>query len=73
MVAMTVRSLTLRLPEEQAKELEGVARIDEMTFTDAVRTAIAEYIEARRNDSAFQARIRRILDEDRAMLERLLK
>lgn len=65
--------MTLRLPDDQAKELEAVARVDEMTVSDAVRTAIGEHIEARRNDREFQARIRRILDEERAVLERLAK
>lgn len=65
--------MTLRLPAEQAKELEAVARVDEMTVSDAVRAAIGEHVEARRNDREFQARIRRILEEERAVLERLAK
>ena len=37
----------------------------------AIRAAIAEHIEKRRRDPAFQARLRRILEEERVVLERL--
>ena len=39
--------------------------------SEAIRAAIAEHIEKRRRDPAFQARLQRILDEERVVLERL--
>lgn len=65
------KSMTLRLAEEKARELEAVARADEMPISDAIRAAIDEHIERRRNDKVFQDRLQKILEEDRAVFERL--
>lgn len=63
--------MTLRLPVDKAAELEAVARADGQTVTEAVRDAIDARIAQRRKDKGFQHRLRRIIDEDRAILERL--
>ena len=42
-----------------------------MSTSEAIRAPIAEHIEKRRRDPAFQARLQRILDEERVVLERL--
>lgn len=68
---MEVRSMTLRLPVDQAAALEAVARVDEMPVSEAVRKAIEAHIEVRRGDAEFQARLSRIMDENRNVLERL--
>jgi Arc/MetJ-type ribon-helix-helix transcriptional regulator len=65
--------MTLRLPDEQARELEMVATADGVSVSDAIRTAIEDHIEARRNDAEFQQRLRRNLEEQRAILERLAR
>jgi predicted transcriptional regulator len=65
------KTMTLRLTDEQARELEAVARVDEMTVSDTVRQAIDERIKARRQDSEFQNRLRRLMEENQAALERL--
>lgn len=67
------RALTLRLPADQAAQLEAVARADGVSVSEAVRSAIADRIAARRNDRAFQARIRQMMEEERAVLEQLAK
>jgi hypothetical protein len=67
----TSKAMTLRLGATQAAELEAVARADNMPVTEAIRTAIDEHIAARRADKDFKARIRKIMDEDREILERL--
>lgn len=67
------KAMTLRLEEAKARELEAVARADEMPVSDAVRTAIEEHIERRRADKAFRARIKKILSEDREVFERLAR
>jgi predicted transcriptional regulator len=67
------KTMTLRLSDEQAADLEAMARVDDVPVSEAVRVAIAERIERRRKDRAFQARLRRLLEENRRALERLAK
>jgi len=65
------KTMTLRLSDEQAANLEALARVDEMPVSEAVRVAIDERIKARRRDKEFQARIKRMLEEEREVLKRL--
>ena len=65
------KTTTIRQDAGQAADLEAVARVDGIPVSEAVRTAISEHIEARRRDPEFQQRLRRILDEERVVLERL--
>ena len=62
---------TIRQSPEQAAELEAVARVDGVPVAEVIRTAIAEHIEARRNDPAFRDRLQRRLEEDRVILQKL--
>ena len=68
---MTTKAMTLRLPADQAAELEAIARIDNVPVAVAVRDAIDARIAQRRNDKDFQARLRTIVEQDRAILDRL--
>jgi predicted transcriptional regulator len=63
--------MTLRLSDEQARELEAVARVDGTPVSETVRQAIADRIEARRQDQEFQTRLKRLMQENQAALERL--
>jgi predicted DNA-binding protein len=63
--------MSLRLPEEMAEEIAAVARTDDVPVTEAVREAISNHIAARRADKAFKERLRRRLEEDREIIERL--
>jgi len=67
------KTMTLRLTDEQARELETVARVDEVPVSEAVRQAIDERIKARREDADFQHKLRRLIEENQAALERLAK
>jgi predicted DNA-binding protein len=67
------KTMTLRLTDEQAATLDLVARADEQTVTEAVRTAIDAHIEQRRSDKDFKERLRRRHEEERALYERLSK
>lgn len=67
------KAMTLRLDEERAAALEMVARADDQSVTEAVRSAIDAHIEERRRDKAFQERLARISETHRATLERLAK
>jgi predicted transcriptional regulator len=68
-----VKAMTLRLEEELARELEAVARVEDITVSEAVRRAITDHVEAKRADRAFQQRLDRFMDENRAILERLAR
>lgn len=70
---MEVRSMTLRIPVDQAAALEVVARVDDMPVSEAVRSAIEAHIEARRGDAAFQARLEKTMNDNRQVLERLAR
>lgn len=67
------KAMTLRLTDEQAAELEAVARVDEAPVSAVVRDAINDRIAARRADKEFQSRLRRHLEENQKALERLAK
>jgi hypothetical protein len=65
------KTMTLRLDDERAAMLELVARVDDKSLTDAVRTAIDAHIEERRRDEAFMKRLRDRHERERALYERL--
>jgi predicted DNA-binding protein len=68
---MATKAMSLRLPEEVAADLAAVARADNMPVSEAVREAIDNHIAARRADEDFQKRLKRRLEEDREVLQRL--
>jgi len=63
--------MSLRLPEELANEIAAVARTDDMAVTEAIREAISSHITNRRRAKDFKERLRKQLEEDRKLLERL--
>lgn len=63
--------MSLRLPTDMAEELAAVARTDDVAVSEAIREAIANHITTRRADKAFKARLKKRLEEDREVLERL--
>lgn len=67
------KSMTLRLSDEQAELLEAMARVDGTPVSEAIRAAIDERIEARRKDTEFQTRLRRIMEQNQKALERLAR
>ncbi len=70
---MTTRARTLRLPIDQAQELEAIAGVDEVSVNEEIRRAIAAHIEARRQDAAFQKRLQDSIDRNKEILERLAR
>jgi hypothetical protein len=61
------------LDDERAAILELVARADDQTVTEAVRTAIDVHIEERRRDKDFIERLHRHQEQERALYERLAR
>ena len=67
------KAMTLRLPADKAAELEAVARADHKAVSEAVRDAIDKMIDDRRQDKEFQSRLKAMIREDKAVLDRLAK
>jgi predicted transcriptional regulator len=67
------RNFTVRLPDDVAKDAEALARAEGKSLNETVKSALVEAVERRRADPEFKKRLRRIIDEDRELLERLAK
>jgi predicted transcriptional regulator len=67
------RNLTVRLDDDLAEDAEAIARADGKSMNETVKLALVEAVQRRRSDPAFKARLRRIIEEDRELLERLAK
>ncbi|MHB8513653.1 MAG: hypothetical protein ACYDCC_15980 [Actinomycetota bacterium] len=68
---MADKAMTVRLPAEQAAELEAVAKVEGVPVAEEIRTAITAHIEARRKDKAFRARLRASIERNKQILEKL--
>lgn len=68
---MATKVLSLRLPEEIAAEITAVARANGVSVSMAIRFAVEDYVAAQRADKAFKNRLKKRLEEDRELLERL--
>jgi predicted DNA-binding protein len=68
---VATRAMSLRLSEKMAAELDAVARADGVPVSEAIREAIDRQIAAKRLDKDFQERLKRRMEEDREVLERL--
>ncbi|MBY5161431.1 ribbon-helix-helix protein, CopG family [Salsipaludibacter albus] len=67
------KGFTVRLEEDDAAELEAVAKADGVSVAEEIRAAIASRIEERRGDAEFQARLRRSIEDNQRILERLAR
>ncbi len=67
------KTMTLRLDSDKAAEIETIARTDGVSISDAVRDAIDQHIQMRKNDKEFQDRLQRLVEEERGVFERLAK
>ena len=65
------KNLTVRLDAELAADTEALARAEGKSLNETVKQALKEAVERRRKDPEFKTRLRRIIDEDRELLERL--
>jgi hypothetical protein len=65
------KNFTVRLPDEEATDVEALARAEGLSLNETVRKALVEAVERRRADPAFRDRVQRIIKEDRELLERL--
>jgi len=68
---LTHKTTTVRLPAEQAAELEDLASFDGVAVAQEIREAIDLLIAERRNDPAFRERVNAFAERSARMLERL--
>lgn len=67
------KNLTVRLEDELAADAQALARAEGKSLNETIKQALREAVERRRSDPEFKARLRRIIEEDRELLERLAK
>jgi predicted transcriptional regulator len=67
------KNLTVRLDDELAADAEALARAEGQSLNETVKQALIEAVERRRQDPEFQQRVKRIIEQDRELLERLAK
>jgi predicted transcriptional regulator len=65
------KNMTLRLSDEQAAELEAIAKVENVPIAEEVRRALATHIAARRKDRTFRARLKASIDRNQEILKRL--
>jgi predicted DNA-binding protein len=70
---MATKATSLRLPEPMAAELTAVARADGLPVSEVVRAAIEKHIAERREDTEFQERLKKLVEEDQKILKLLAK
>jgi predicted DNA-binding protein len=71
--ATPTKVTTLRLSAELAAELEAVARAQGVTVSEVVRAAVGDHIAAVRADDRFQVCLRKQMEKERELLERLVE
>jgi len=67
------KNFTVRLPDDIARDTEALARAEGKSMNETVKSALVEAVERRRTDPEFKERLRRIIDQDRELLERLAR
>ena len=67
------RNLTVRLPDELAADVEALARVEGTSLNETVKQSLIEAVERRRKNPKFKARLGKIIEEDRELLERLAR
>lgn len=66
-----IKSMTLRVDENLAERVRAIAEVEETTVSDVIRDALAEHVERRRSDPAFQAMLDRNLRRHQELLSML--
>ena len=64
------KAMTIRLSADQAEALETVATVENRPVSDVIRAAIAQHIEHRRRDPAFQEGLKDRINRARRLLGR---
>lgn len=70
---MATKARTVRLPADQAENLEAIAGIDDVSVNEEIRRAIDAHIEARRADPEFRRRLHASVERNQEILDRLAR
>jgi hypothetical protein len=62
---------TVRLDAREARRVEFIARVEGVAVNDVFRQAVQAYLDSKRGDPDFMARVTEILAEDAAIAEQL--
>ena len=62
------KAMTVRLPAQQAEDLDTVAAVDGQPVSQVIRMAIAHHIEERKQDTEFQDGLRQRIEHAQQML-----
>src|ERR1700677_4608917 len=65
-----VKAMTIRLSAEQAEALEPVADVESRPVSEIIRAAIAQHIDSRKKDPAFQDSLKNRLERTRRLLRK---
>lgn len=71
--ATMTKNITVRLPDELAADAEALARVEGTSLNETVKRSLLEAVERRRKSPQFKARLTKIIEEDRELLERLAR
>ena len=63
-----IKAMTIRLSADQSEELNTLAAVDGQPVSRVIRSAIAEHIEARKRNAAFQDMLRQRIKREQQML-----
>ena len=63
----------MRLPSELADEVEAVARTQGVSVNQLIIDALHNEIDRVRNDAEFRSRVKRLVERDHKILDRLAK
>lgn len=64
------KAMTIRLTPDQAEALETVATVEDRPVSEVIRAAIAQHIENRRKDPAFQDGLKDRIERARRLLRK---
>lgn len=67
------KAMTVRLDADQAQDLETIAAVEGTPISEEVRKAIGRHIAEKKRDREFQARLKKSIERNRKILDRLAK
>jgi predicted transcriptional regulator len=68
---MPTKAISIRLDKGLADEIAAIARVSDVSVSEAIREAISEHIAERRTNPEFQKRLKDRVEADRQMFEHL--
>jgi predicted transcriptional regulator len=71
--ARKAQTYTVRLPEDLADEADAVARVQGTSLNQLIVDSLADAIDRVRADKDFTTRVKRLLERDREILDRLAR